>query len=201
LTIFYRTAAELAARSCPDSPRILDLGAGTGILSAALVERIHSPRLHLLDASTQMLQRASARLASFRPELYIQALTEALPLGPFDAIVSALAIHHLSDGDKQLLYGRIHDALAPGGMFVNAEQVSGQSPRLQKLFEALHFDTTRALGSSEAEIQAAIERMSFDKCATAAAQMRWLEELGFEDVECFFRWFRFAVFAGWKPIK
>jgi tRNA (cmo5U34)-methyltransferase len=79
------------------------------------------------------------------------------------------------------------------------EQISGGSARLQTLFEAVHLDRARALGSSDAEIAGAIQRMSVDQCSTTDEQMRRLEEIGFEDVDCFDRSFRFAVFGGWRP--
>jgi tRNA (cmo5U34)-methyltransferase len=198
---FYGCAAELVARSCPPNPRILDLGAGTGILSATIVDRIPAAGLTLLDASAEMLDRAASRLAAWQPEIIVQSLTKPLPPGPFDAVVSALAIHHLSDQEKQDLYARALAILAPGGLFINAEQVSGSSSRLQKLFEATHLDSARHLGSSEAEIHGAIKRMSFDRCSTVAEQIAWLVQVGYEDVECFYRSFRFAVFGGWRPAR
>src|SRR4051812_26375551 len=91
---FYGSAAEVVTRCCPSSPRILDLGAGTGILSSAIADRIQAGRMVLLDASADMLQRATARLARWQPEIVVQPLTAQLPSGPFDAVVSALAIHH-----------------------------------------------------------------------------------------------------------
>jgi tRNA (cmo5U34)-methyltransferase len=196
---FYGTVGELVARFCPDSPRILDLGAGTGLLSAAIIDRAPTAQLHLVDASPDMLQHAVNRLSGHQPQMFIQSLDAALPPGPFDAIVSALAIHHLSDVDKRGLFSRILTALAPGGIFVNAEQVSGSSSRLQSLFESVHLDRARALGSSEPEIAKAIQRMTYDVCATAADQVGWLTELGFDDAECFFRSFRFAVYGAWRP--
>ena len=147
-----------------------------------------------------MLQRAATRLASSRPEIVVQPLSEPLPLGPFDAVVSALAVHHLSDEDKRRLYALILGALTPGGIFINADQVSGASPRLQELFEATHLDRARSLGSSDAEIAGAIQRMRHDRCATVADQIAWLHEAGFGDAECFYRWFRFAVFGGWRQL-
>jgi tRNA (cmo5U34)-methyltransferase len=69
---------------------------------------------------------------------------------------------------------------------------------LQELFEAVHLDGARALGSSEAEIAGAIERMSIDQCAAASDQLQWLRAVGFVDVDCFYRSFRFAVFGGWR---
>jgi len=196
---FYGTAGELVARFCPDSPSILDLGAGTGILSATIVERVPTAKIHLLDASYEMLLQAANRLTKWQPRITVQSLSEELPEGPFDAIVSALAIHHLNDAEKRDLYNRILAALAPGGVFINAEQVSGRSARLQNLIEAVHLDHAHALGSSEVEIDGAIQRMSHDRCATVSNQVAWLDEIGFEDAECLFRSFRFAVFCGWKP--
>src|SRR5262245_4004759 len=80
---FYGTVAELIARNCPSSPRILDLGAGTGILSSAILDRIKSAQIHLLDASADMLERAATRLARRQPRMLVQTLTEDLPHGPF----------------------------------------------------------------------------------------------------------------------
>jgi tRNA (cmo5U34)-methyltransferase len=179
--------------------RILDLGAGTGVLSSALAERIGAAQVHLLDAYADMLDQAVARPALGRCEIYVQNLVEDLPRGPFDGLVSALAIHLLADKHKRDLYARILEILSPGGLFVNAEQVSGGSRRLQSHFEDTHLGRARDLGSSEAEIQGALERMRYDRCATLSDQLGWLDEVGFEDAECFFRSFRFAVFGGWKP--
>lgn len=196
---FYGSAVEVVARSCPSTPNILDLGAGTGILSFAILQRLQAGTLTLLDSSAQMLERAEARLTRWQPKTIVQPLTAELPRGPFDAVVSALAIHHLSDEDKRALYSRILLVLSPGGLFINAEQVAASSQRLGKLFEKVHLEKARSLGSSEAEIQGAIQRMDYDQCATVADQIAWLHQAGYGDCDCFFRFFRFAVFGGWKP--
>src|SRR5262249_35049148 len=131
-------------------------------------------------------------------QICVQLLTAPLPAGPFEAVISALAIHHLSNEEKRALYARIISLLVPGGVFINAEQIAGRSQRLQQLYENVHLDGARERGSSETEIQGAIQRMSCDQCATVTEQIRWLEQLGFEDVDCFYRSFRFAVFGGWR---
>jgi len=198
---FYGAVGELIARACPEAPSILDLGAGTGILAAAIADRVPAAQLHLLDVSSSMLDQAARRLSGRDIRITVQPLDSELPPGPYHAIVSALAIHHLDDAGKRQLYTRILPALRLGGIFLNAEQVSGGSARLQDLFEAVHLDRARALGSSDEEIAGAVERMSYDKCTTAEEQIRWLREIGFEDSDCFYRSFRFAVFGGWKSMR
>ncbi|HTL54137.1 MAG TPA: class I SAM-dependent methyltransferase [Candidatus Limnocylindrales bacterium] len=196
--LFYGTAVELVARTVPGNPRILDLGAGTGLLSFILAERVEPRGLHLLDASREMLTHAQSRLAAWRPVITVQSLTDPLPAGPFDAVVSALAIHHLPDEQKRGLFSRIRTVLGAGGIFVNAEQIVGPTPWHQRLYENMHLGAARALGSSPEEVASANQRMQYDRCSTLAKQIEWLNELGYERAGCFFHWFRFAVYAGWK---
>ena len=197
--LFYSTAADLVAVTVKsNAPAMLDLGAGTGILSEFVARKIPPASLTLLDESPDMLAKAEERLTAYRPKLKIQKFTDPLPTGKFDAIFSALAIHHLPDEDKRDLFARVYQSLMPGGIFVNAEQVLGPSLWHEKFYNDMHLNGARALGSSEEEIQGAVERMKFDKCATLENQVSWLEEVGFKNMGTFFQHFRFAVYAGWK---
>ena len=198
--LFYGTAVELASRTVKDkNPSILDIGAGTGLLSEHVLQKFPTANLALLDESAEMLAKAQIRLEQYKPKVFVQAMTSALPSEKFHAVISSLAIHHLSDKDKKGLFKRVFDILEPGGIFINAEQILGETPWQQSLFEETHLDGARALGSSEEEIQAAVERMSYDKCSPLQEQILWLKEIGFENATSFFHSFRFAVYAGWKP--
>jgi tRNA (cmo5U34)-methyltransferase len=199
--VFYGTAVELAVRSVRPDAKFLDLGAGTGLLSELMAERLQPGCISLVDASGEMLARARARLSRWSTSIHIQELTAPLPTGPYDAVVSALAIHHLSDNDKRDLFAKILLRLVPGGVFINAEQVRGTTEWQERLFESTHLDQARALGSSGMEISEAIRRMSHDRCTPLSTQLEWLRQNGYERVDCFFQWFRFAVFAGWKPAE
>src|SRR5689334_3709048 len=178
--LFYGTAVELVTRTVPPGPRILDLGAGTGLLSALVAERARPQHLHLVDASREMLERAQSRLAVSHQVATVGLLTDPLPTGPFDAVISALAIHHLNDDEKRDLFSRVRDVLSPGGIFVNAEQILGPTPWLQRLYEEMHVEAARALGSSPKEIAAAHQRMGHDRCTTLTRQLEWLQELHYE---------------------
>ena len=198
--LFYGTAVELASRTVKDkNPSILDIGAGTGLLSEHVLQKFPTANLALLDESAEMLAKAQIRLEQYKPKVFVQAMTSALPSEKFHAVISSLAIHHLSDKDKKGLFKRVFDILEPGGIFINAEQILGETSWQQSLFEETHLDGARALGSSEEEIQAAVERMSYDKCSPLQEQILWLKEIGFENATSFFHSFRFAVYAGWKP--
>ena len=139
-----------------------------------------------------MLAQARERLGE-RASYVVGDLADPLPEGPWDAIVSALAIHHLDDPAKRDLFARVRAALAPGGLFVNAEQVAGESAWLDVVYVQRHEDAARALGATEAEWAAAAERMGHDLCATVEDQLAWLRSAGFADVGCLWRDGRFAV--------
>lgn len=198
--LFYTTAADLAAHTVCNisSPAILDLGAGTGLMSEFVMQRVSAASLYLLDESTDMTAKALLRLEQYKSTLFIQSMTEPLPAMQFDAVVSSVAIHHLPHDEKRELFERIFQALAPGGVFVNAEMVLGETAWHEELYEEMHLGGARALGSDEDEIRAAKERMAYDKCATLADQISWLKEIGFQNTGAFFQAFRFAVYAGWK---
>jgi tRNA (cmo5U34)-methyltransferase len=198
--LFYNTAADLAARTVRDitSPTILDIGAGTGLMSEFVMQRVGTASLYLLDESTDMTAKALIRLEKYKPKLFIQSMTEPLPAMQFHAVVSSVAIHHLSHEEKRKLYERIFQSLAPGGIFVNAEQILGETEWEEELYDEMHIGGAQTLGSDEEEIRAARERMSYDKSTTLSEQVAWLRDIGFQRAAAFFQWGRFAVFAGWK---
>jgi tRNA (cmo5U34)-methyltransferase len=141
-----------------------------------------------------MLAVARQRLGDV-PTL-VADLTDELPAGPFDAVVSALAIHHLDDAAKRDLFRRIRAVLRPGGTFVNAEQVAGPTPWHQAQYEAAHERDARALGTDDAEWEAALGRMAHDRCSSVEDQVAWLRDAGFDRVDVAFKRYRFAVYHG-----
>jgi tRNA (cmo5U34)-methyltransferase len=189
---FYAAAIDAVGLSGRPPERVLDLGAGTGLLAGFVAQAFPAARLTLLDGAGAMLGQARERLGE-RPSYVVGDLADPLPGGRWNAVVSALAIHHLADAAKRDLFARVRAALAPGGVFVNAEQVAGESAWLDAVYAERHERAARALGATEAEWAAAAQRMSHDLCATAEGQLAWLRDAGFSDVGCFWRDGRFAV--------
>ena len=195
---FYGTGLRLIEDwKVKDEFSVLDLGAGTGLFSSFILERFPRASLLLIDASSGMLDQAKERFrdhpsAQFR----VGDLATCDLAGPWDAIVSALAIHHLEDPAKKGLFARIRAALAPGGLFLNAEQVLGPTPEAEDRYVRFWHEDIRALGVPEPEIALAAERMAFDRCASIEDQMGWMRDAGLVDVDCSFKSLRFAVLSG-----
>ena len=119
--------ARAVAVSRPE--RVLDLGAGTGALTEAILEKCGGSVVELIDVDDEMLARARIRLQRFggRVRLRRRSFHDSLPR--CDAVAASLALHHVPDLDaKARLYRRIHDALAPGGVFVNGDATMPEDP-------------------------------------------------------------------------
>jgi tRNA (cmo5U34)-methyltransferase len=196
---FYGLAVDCLRLTAAPIRRVLDLGAGTGLMAAAVLAEHPGIELELLDGSGEMLALAGERLGDAIAAAHVQDMRDPLPDGPFDAVVSALAIHHLEHTEQGRLFAAIHERLRPGGVFVNAEQVAGPSPARSDAYDELWVPYAHAAGASQEETDAARERFGLDRCADPESLLEWLREAGFHNVDCLFRWWRFAVVAGWRP--
>ena len=168
--------------------RILDLGAGDGRLIALL--RIDRPdsRGVALDFSPTMLAAARERFHAVADvEVIEHNLDDRLPdIGRFDAVVSSFAIHHCEDERKQRLYAEVFELLEPGGVFCNLEHVASPTPRLHQRF-------------LEAVGVAADKEDPSNRLAPVEIQLEWLRVIGFDDVDCYWKWLELALIAGVKP--
>jgi tRNA (cmo5U34)-methyltransferase len=194
--IAHRTAGEAVVLELVPrgARRILDLGAGDGRLLALL--RIDRPAARgvATDLSPTMLDAARARFAGdplvdvveHDLDAPLGALGAFGAAGAFDAVVSSFAIHHCSHARKRALYAEVFGLLAPGGVFYNLEHVSSPTPELHAAFFA-------ALGMSLEDEDRSNQLLDVE------TQVAWLREIGFAQVDCFWKWRELAVFGGVKP--
>ncbi|HUI28127.1 MAG TPA: class I SAM-dependent methyltransferase [Candidatus Kryptonia bacterium] len=197
---FYRTVLDVVPFPTDAAIRVLDLGAGTGVLSSFLAAAFPRADITMVDISEEMLSRARVRFADkATPAKFIvmDFATAALP-DPYDLVVSALAIHHLSHDDKRRLFRAVYAALNDGGAFINADQALGPTAAAEARYQDIWLRRAHEKGASKGDIAAAIERMRADRSATLTDQLRWLTEAGFCDVDCWYKFYRFAVLGGFK---
>ena len=168
--------------------RIFDLGTGDGRLMALLkIDRPQATGI-ALDFSPIMVEKAKARFQDDRSiEVISHNLDDPLPdLGKFDAIVSSFAIHHVTHDRKKSLYREIFDRLTPGGVFANLEHVASPNQKV-------HIQFLNKIGRTpETEDPS-------NKLLDLESQLQYLREIGFADVDCYWKWLELALLIGIKP--
>ncbi|HEX5616680.1 MAG TPA: class I SAM-dependent methyltransferase [Acidimicrobiia bacterium] len=172
-----------------DAPRrVLDLGTGDGLLLAMVLDRAPEATGVALDFQPEMLRRAHERFAGdARVSIVQHDLDDRLPdLGTFDLVVSSFAIHHVVDERKRVLAREVFERLEPGGLFANLEHVASATAPLHEEFLA-------AIGKTPAQDDPS------NKLAAVEDQLEWLRDVGFADVDCFWKWRELALLAGWRP--
>lgn len=195
---FYGVATDWL--SCAgDAPRILDLGAGTGLFSSFIRSKYPNASLTLIDLSEEMLKEARTRFGDDPLVSYIAADYTSYPYTvKYDAVISSLSIHHLTHPAKRALLRSIHELLVDGGSFVNADQAAGTTPHWDDYYMTQWQAAIRQSGLSSEAIEASIERRKVDINATVQDQLEWLREAGFADSDCIYKYHGFAVFAALK---
>lgn len=185
---FYGAAIESAV-SEKESPAILDVGAGTGLLSALLLEKYPAATIMLLDISDKMLAVAEKRFGGRSTITFRTGDYSRVDLGgPYDLVCSALSIHHLDAGDKRRLFSRIFSALIPGGLFVNADQAEGETPYFSRRYRE-YWDEFLKNGPLKPEESREIlrRRDTLDRNEKLSDQLAWLSEAGFSDVDVVYK--------------
>ena len=185
----YRQAGEavLLEELPPGVSRVLDLGCGDGRLLDLVLRARPQAAGVALDFSPHMLDRLRGRFAgSPRVEIVPHNLDQPLPaLGSFDAVVSSFAIHHLEHDRKRHLYEEIWRLLTPGGVFCNLEHVASAS-------DYGHARFLEAMGTAPEDEDPS------NKLLDVETQLAWLRELGFADVDCYWKWRELALLVGRK---
>jgi tRNA (cmo5U34)-methyltransferase len=194
---FYGSVLEVLELLEPPPRRVLDLGAGTGLLSAKIHDAYPEAELVLVEPSAEALDVARERLAVANAAFHPQDLRDPLPGGEYDAVVSALAIQELENDAKRDLFARILGTLRRHGVFINAEHVTGPSAAVTAHYLDVWARQCRALGATDEELAEARERMQHDRCADTASLMQWVLEAGFADAGCVFKSWWWVVIVGW----
>lgn len=194
----------------------LDLGCGDGTLGSAILAAWPEARGTFLDFSDAMFDAAREKLGDSPGRRFVSCdyghagWTETVSAdAPYDAVVSGYSIRHQPDAGKRRVYADIYEMLAPGGLFINIEHVLPTSILGQKVFEE-HF--TDNLYEQEAHAGGPRNREHLrreflhrddglaNRLSPISDQLGWLHDIGFRDVDCYFKLYELAVLAARRPV-
>lgn len=196
--------------SSTGNKHLLDLGCGDGALAGELLKLDSTLSVTLLDGSDDMLAKARQRLEKFGDFHYIRAsfqemLEKEVLTGRYDLIASSMAIHHLTLREKTMLFKKIHTLLENGGYFVNIDVIlpptEGLDQWYMKLWVEWMDDKKLALGVEDGPSENIVKRykdLGENRPDTLDEQLKALREIGFREVDCFYKYGIFTIFGGKK---
>lgn len=187
--------------------RVLDLGCGDGIVTATLAAADPALSATLVDGSPEMLARAEERLRGLAGARFVQASFEELTAeavgSDYDFIISSLAIHHLPMAGKAALFELIHSRLKPGACFVNIDVILAPTDRLEQwyltLWQEWVNERKRRLGITDErfdDITRQYKEAGENKPDTLHEQLAVLTAIGFQEVDCYYKYGIFTIFGG-----
>lgn len=88
--------------------------------------------------------------------------------------------------------------MKPGGLFINADQVEGETEFVDKLYKNNWVEKVKKSSLGEAEKESAFERVKLDIFAKLSNQLQWLRDVGLEEANNYYQYYNFVVFAGRK---
>jgi tRNA (cmo5U34)-methyltransferase len=190
---------------------LLDLGCGDGFVTEVIRSKNPDNIFYLMDGSDFMIERAKERLKGpglfFLTEKFERYLAKSSDAGKYDFVYSANAIHHLDWWDKKRLYSKVFKELKHGGLFINTDPVAPSSDRSEQWQFRLWTDWMRE-AAEEYRLTVdpgLIERVPSEykgkpenKPDGLLEQLQMLQETGFRDVDCFYKYGVFALFGGTK---
>lgn len=175
---------------------VIDLGAGTGALAAAVLTK-PGTRVTLVDIDPAMLEVARERVG---PDArYVQA-SFGEGLSACDAVVASLALHHVADLDaKRELYRRIHAVLRPGGVLAIADiTIHDDGPAHMRMMNTWAAAMAEH-GIARAEADALFAKWAReDRYYSLAQELTLLREAGFAAPECFWKRGPSTVFGAYR---
>jgi tRNA (cmo5U34)-methyltransferase len=199
---FYREMIETIVRwldgHVPAGGLVVDLGAGTGALSAAVLDGLPAVEVELVDADAGMLEAAATRLGASAARARRRCADFLDPLPACDAVVASLALHHVADpAQKGELYRRIRGALRAGGVFLLGDCVLFEDGICERRIRAEWSRHMQGHGLSAAEADACFVRWNAeDRYLPLAEELRLLAAAGFARPDVMWRRGPCAVYGG-----
>lgn len=199
------------------SIRVLDLCAGFGALAISIVKSRPNAKVFCIDGSEEMTRLGRDRTAAFGQRIeFAQAWLDTpdwlkLTTGTYNAIVSAQAlVRFLSPERRKSLYKEIFNITAPGGCFINADDVCAPTKTLRKRYRRALNQWLDDYGQQSNGDRPAFVKFKEESPVNYAdprkdgyldQELSSLREAGFEDVDCFWKFGMMTIYGGFRPEK
>jgi ubiquinone/menaquinone biosynthesis C-methylase UbiE len=204
----------LKENSC-NVKNVLDIGCGDGILGAIVLDTFPEARGVFLDFSDDMLTAAKKNMAQISHRIDLinsdysvkKWVDNVNSYAPYDVIVSGYSIHHQNDSRKKEIFNEIYGLLDEGGIFINVEHVLSRSKWIERTHNEYFIDSLYeySLSKGSSKNRGDISKGFYNRIdmesnilAFVEDQCNWLREIGFIDVDCYFKIFEMAIFGGRK---
>ncbi len=198
----------------PEIRNVMDLGCGDGILGRTVKTEFPGAQMYFIDFSEPMLDAAKNKIQvddsiNFIKSDFSSSNWKTQFSEKFDLIISGFSIHHQPNERKKTLYREIYELLNPRGIFLNLEHVASATEEVEKIFDDYFIDHLYSFHNNNGQ---STEREAIadefynrpDKAENILApvdvQCEWLRDIGYRDVDCFFKTFELALFGGRKII-
>jgi SAM-dependent methyltransferase len=203
--------AELLPFGVDDPFTFVDLGAGTGAASRAILD--HYPRANamLADFSPQMMEQGAAELAPYEGRYeYVEFDLSRSGEWPAripdaaDAVISSLSIHHLNDTRKRELFAEIVAHLAPGGWYLNYDPVAPSDPVVEEAWLRAG-DRRDPSAAYKRAHRSAEEQFRYENhvryMIPLELQVGFLRAAGFEGVDVYWKELDYVIYGGRRPVS
>jgi tRNA (cmo5U34)-methyltransferase len=191
-----------------DEFTFLDLGAGTGAASRAILDRYPRSTGILADFSAQMMGAGEAEMRRFAGRYrYVEfdmstgEWPAAVP-AELDAVVTSMCVHHLPDGRKQGLFAEIFDHLVPGGWYLNYDPVGTEDRVVQAAWERVN-DRNDPEAASRRRHLTPHEQARWDNhiryVIPLARQLQYLRSAGFRGIDIYWKQLENVIYGGCRP--
>ncbi|MBP1946651.1 class I SAM-dependent methyltransferase [Methanobacterium petrolearium] len=181
-----------------DEIKVLDLGCGTGNISKGVKDRFPNAQITSVDMAENMIQIAKSKLSPYRDiEFKVADFRDLNFQEEYDAVISSLALHHLRPEEQESFYHRIKGFIKEGGVFYNADNITGTSPYLNQIYMDKWVEfilETHTL--EEVEKIWLPKHREEDSPSPLRSHIQWMEDAGFHDVDVVWKYYYFGVYGG-----
>lgn len=185
-----------------------DLGAGTGLTAKAILDTYPKAHVILADFSAQMMEEGSRSLQPYegryeyttfdmQHEDWPAALSQE-----FDAVLTSLTVHHLSDDRKQALFTGIFEHLTPGGWYLNYDPVNADDPVVAEAWQRVN-DRLDPSAAAKRHNRTPLEQERHENhiryMIPLGPQLEFLRHAGFEGIDVYWKSLDNVIYGGRRP--